>query len=84
MTERPPTQSWEVSVSVNGETILTIGHSHLCGVENISDYAGDVRNCAQHLLALVGEEDTEDSGMCKSWLGYEEADGDGVKTTTGG
>lgn len=36
-------QSWAVTVSVNGEDVLTISSSHLSGIENIADYAdGDV------------------------------------------
>ncbi|MEH2501195.1 hypothetical protein V1290_000006 [Bradyrhizobium sp. AZCC 1578] len=45
-------QSWEVSVSVNGESILTIGHNHLAGASEID--AGVIENCAHHLLAFIG------------------------------
>jgi hypothetical protein len=48
-------KTWEVEIRVNGETILTLGSSHLSGIENIDDYANDVRNCAQHLLSFIGE-----------------------------
>jgi hypothetical protein len=54
MTERRRIDGWEVSVSINGENVLTIGHDHLSGIENIDDYADEVRNCAQHLLSFIG------------------------------
>ena len=54
MTERKPVHGWAVTVEVNGETILTIGHNHLSGIENIEDYADTVRSCAQHLLSFMG------------------------------
>ena len=54
MTQRAPIQGWAVTVEVNGENILTIGHNHLAGIENIDDYADVVRNCGQHLLSFIG------------------------------
>lgn len=55
--DRPkPVQSWAVTVAVNGEDILTIGSTHLSGIENIDDYADAVRTCAKHLLSFIGEE----------------------------
>lgn len=56
MTERAEVQGWEVNVVVNGETILTIGHNHLSGIESIENYADVVRNCARHLDAFIGLE----------------------------
>lgn len=47
-------KTWEVEVRVNGTDILTIGSSHLCGVNNIDDYADTVRMAAEHLLAFIG------------------------------
>jgi hypothetical protein len=49
-------QAWGVTVSVNGADVLTIGHNHLAGIENIDDYADVVRSCAQHLLSFIGGE----------------------------
>ncbi len=57
MTDRKPIQGWAVSVDVNGVTVLTIGHNHLSGADNIEDYADVVRNCAEHLLAFIGPEE---------------------------
>lgn len=54
MTQQDP-HHWEVSVAVNGENILTIGSTHLCGIENITDYHDQIRSCAEHLLAFIGE-----------------------------
>lgn len=45
---------WAVSIDVNGETVLTIGHNHLSGADDIDRHADVVRNCAQHLLAFIG------------------------------
>ena len=55
MTMRAPVQGWEVSVNVNGENILTIGHNHLSGIDDIDKYADVVRNCARHLLSFIGD-----------------------------
>jgi hypothetical protein len=54
MTERRKIDGWEVCVSINGENVLTIGHNHLSGIENIDDYGDEVRNCAEHLLSFIG------------------------------
>lgn len=49
-------KTWEVTVAVDGEEVLTIGHNFLSGVPNIDDYAHEVRTCAQHLLSFIGPE----------------------------
>lgn len=54
MTERRDIQTWSVTVMATGEDVLTIGHNHLAGVENIDEYADVVRQCADHLLAFIG------------------------------
>jgi hypothetical protein len=51
---KAPIQSWEVEVRVNGETILTIGNNHLCGIEDIDSHADVVRTCAEHLSSFIG------------------------------
>lgn len=56
-TEPKAVQSWEVAVNVNGETVLTLGHNHLAGIDNIDDYADAVRTCARHLLAFIGDQE---------------------------
>lgn len=52
-------KSWEVEIRSNGETILTIGSWGLCGIENISDHADLVRNCAENLVSFIGPENPE-------------------------
>jgi hypothetical protein len=47
-------KNWEVEIRADGETILTIGSSHLSGTEDIDAYADIVRTCAQHLLSFIG------------------------------
>jgi hypothetical protein len=47
-------KTWEVEIRINGESVLTLGSSHLSGIENISDYAADIENCAVHLLSFIG------------------------------
>lgn len=59
MTECKPVQSWAVTVTINGDEVLTISNSHLSGIENIADYADAVRNCGEHLLAFIGPADQE-------------------------
>jgi hypothetical protein len=48
-------RSWAVTINVNGDQILTIGHNHLSGIENIDDYTNAIENCAEHLLAFIGQ-----------------------------
>jgi len=48
-------QHWAVSVAVDGESILTIESNCLSGVENIEAYADDIRHCAHHLIAFIGD-----------------------------
>lgn len=60
MTEK--IQSWAVTVIVNGNQILTIGHNHLSGVDNIEDYDDAIRNCAMHLLSFIGDGADGESG----------------------
>lgn len=54
MTERH-IQGWAVSVEVNGDNILTIGHNHLSGVDDIQEYADVIRGAARHLLSFIGD-----------------------------
>lgn len=52
-------RSWAVTVAVDGEDILTLSSTGLCGLENIQDYADVIRNCGEHLLAFIGPADVE-------------------------
>lgn len=47
-------QSWEVSVTVNGENVLTIGHNHLAGVEMTPELETAIEMAAHHLLSFLG------------------------------
>ncbi|WP_438396392.1 hypothetical protein [Caballeronia sp. DA-9] len=47
--------SWAVTVNVNNEDVLTIGHSHVSGIADFDDVAPIVRTCAAHLLSFIGE-----------------------------
>ncbi|MEX3933330.1 hypothetical protein AB4Y32_16255 [Paraburkholderia phymatum] len=48
-------QGWSVSVEVDAETILTIGHNSLSGIDDFTEAQAQViRNCAEHLLAFIG------------------------------
>jgi hypothetical protein len=49
-------QGWSVTVNVNAQSILTIGHNSLSGIDNIEDFAPVVRNCAEHLISFIGVE----------------------------
>ncbi len=50
-----PQQHWSVTVSRNGENILTTESNCLSG-RNLSDEdEACIRNCVQHLLSFVGE-----------------------------
>lgn len=50
---------FRVTVSVDGEEILAIETEMLAGVENIEDYAEEIRHAAHHPLAFIGPEDQE-------------------------
>lgn len=45
---------WEVSVTVNGEEVLVIGHNHLSGDPNIDNYKPEVVAAGEHLLSFIG------------------------------
>jgi hypothetical protein len=47
-------QHWGVSVSVDGESVLTIESNCLSGVENIADHEDTVETAARHLLSFIG------------------------------
>ena len=49
-------EHWRVTVDADGKQILCIESHCLSGIPNVADYAETVRNCAQHLLAFIGEE----------------------------
>jgi hypothetical protein len=49
-------QGWSVTVNVNAQNILIIGHNSLSGIDNIEDFAPVVRNCAEHLISFIGVE----------------------------
>ncbi|MBR8360140.1 hypothetical protein KDW10_22665 [Burkholderia vietnamiensis] len=48
-------QGWSVTVEVNGVGILTISDNCVSGIDNIADFDGIVRNCAQHLIGFIGQ-----------------------------
>lgn len=48
-------QGWAVTVEVNGVGILTISNNCVSGIDNIADFDGIVRNCAQHLIGFIGQ-----------------------------
>lgn len=54
-TKRVPEPTWEVIVSMNGESILTIGTNILTGAEMTPEYEAAVRGAARHLLAFLGD-----------------------------
>ena len=48
-------EHWHVEVSVNGETVLVIGHNFLSGVDDIHEHAETIRTAANHLLGFIGD-----------------------------
>lgn len=54
ITSRRDIQSWEVSVAVNGDNVLTIGHNHLAGVEMTPELETAIEMAAHHLLSFLG------------------------------
>lgn len=52
---------WRVTVSRNGEDLITIETSCLCGKESFTDEEADtIREAARHLLAFIGEKSDDD------------------------
>ena len=51
-------EHWSVEVKINGENVLFISHNELSGIDDIEKYAEEIRHCAKHLLAFIGEEDS--------------------------
>lgn len=49
---------WSVEVKINGENILYISHNELSGSNDVEKYAEEIRYCAKHLLAFIGEDDS--------------------------
>jgi len=46
---------WSVTVSVDGEEVLTIEPDMLSGVPEIDAYEDVIRECARHLMAFIGK-----------------------------
>jgi hypothetical protein len=40
---------------VSGKCLLSIGHNHLEGVEDIMRHAATIRTAANHLLGFIGD-----------------------------
>ena len=74
------TRRWEVDVRVDGNLILTIGQN-LSGIENIDDFADEVRAAGEHLLSFIGPAEgggeTPSGPPCPK-CGEETADGFGL------
>ena len=52
---------WSVTVSINGEPVLTIEPHMLAGIPDIDQYADQVREAGQHLVAFAGPENYHDT-----------------------
>lgn len=68
-------KNWEVEVRIDGERVLTIGHSHLSGIEDIDRYGDTVRTCAEHLKSFIGSGEPEPCFGCggsgkERWMGW--------------
>ena len=55
---------WSVTVTRNGEDLITIESNSLCGKAELTEEDEDtILNAAQHLLAFVGEPRSEVASM---------------------
>lgn len=52
---------WSVTVSINGEPILTLEPHMLAGIPDIDRYTDQVREAGQHLVAFAGPENYHDT-----------------------
>jgi hypothetical protein len=50
-----------VTISINGEPVLTIEPHMLAGIPDIDKYADQVREAGQHLVSFAGPEDYHDN-----------------------
>lgn len=48
---------WSVTVSVDGQEVVTIESNSLSGIENVSDYREQIITAADHLIAFIGRDD---------------------------
>ena len=62
----PCSEHWAVLVQVDGETVLTIGHNHLAGVDDIDQHAETIRTAANHLLGFIGDAQNSSIGPKRS------------------
>lgn len=77
--DREPTEKpyWSVTVSINGEGVLTIEPGMLAGIPDIERYGDEVRQAAEHLLAFIGPADAV-------YADFPPSDDDPVCTDCGG
>ncbi len=52
---------WSVTVSINGEAILTIEPHMPAGIPDIDKYTDQVRQAGKHLVGFAGPEDFHDT-----------------------
>lgn len=52
---------WSVTVSINGEPVLTIEPHMLAGIPHIDKYTDQVRQAGEHLVSFAGPEDVHDT-----------------------
>jgi len=53
--ELPCSEHWAVHIYVSGKCLLSIGHNHLEGVEDIMRHSATIRTAANHLLGFIGD-----------------------------
>ena len=58
MSEEP---YWSVTVSINGDPVLTIEPHMLAGIPDIDQYTDQVREAGQHLVSFAGPENYHDT-----------------------
>lgn len=51
---------WSVTVSINGEPVLTLEPHMLAGIPDIDRYTDQVREAGQHLVSFAGPENYHD------------------------
>lgn len=50
---------WSVTISIDGDRVLTIEPGMLAGIPDIDKYGDEVRTAAEHLLAFIGPAEPE-------------------------
>jgi len=53
-------ETWSVEIVIDGKRVLLISEDFLSGVDNIMEYADDIRHIAKSIMGFVGKESRDE------------------------